>query len=879
MLIRWVATAQKTISAFLTLGMLFHAPPLFATDKLSDSPEERIPADQEQPLVVELFFDNLSAGIQLCYRHNGDFWIPFELFQQHARLPAVEDSASKMRLTTTLGPIDFDLSSLREFEGEQCVSFTALKETFHVHPLFNEYLYAIKILVPWRPVTSLKGKKKRAIEPDISAPRNSLSFLHVESDASYSFHDSNSDYFLEIEAGGRIGAGMWDIRTRGYKHDKLSLSQYHWTTLSKNTVLRIGTGTSQVYNLVNNSEYTGIQFAWNNRNILQNLDDTYYSDSDALLNIDRTQRRTIEGTGPPAGIAELRFDGRVAARQRISFDGKFMFSNVRMTTDLRITEVYIYEYSTLEKPLRIIDYTQSTSNRSLARHEILLHCGAGRSGNPLDEDYSSSTSLTGFTHMLYGLNERVTLEGSIQYDPYAQSIGQLLGFVMSVGSRWNTSFYGAQSNGHYGADVSINGYGKTWSVSQRSQWNEKGFGFDTRERKQRHILRLQARPFSWLNAFIYGNYTQENGSVISRHLLPGAHLQIFPRTRLSAIPYDSDGTYHYEASLRPRRDTDVRLRYEDKVITANVDYDFRNGSNSLQLYHSYAPKNEMHASSAYFSWYPQNNRNDRIRLGASHMHGRFGFSGSWSRDINTGLSIALSYYDNMFNASGLSIEDSPYLSDNYDNHTISLTLKWDLGHSGKRFYPINRAAISQTRGGMAGALKIMTDTNVSQSSINDVSILINGRKLGQRQIGGTFFVGNLRPGVYTVSVDPENLPLEMVIEQQNIKVEVQSGAVTEVNIPVFTEYGAAGKVCTASEHMLANVPVSIVDSAGKIVKQTKTDQFGYYRIDGLRQGNYTAKVTTTKEGEPDHVTETDFTITQDFLFEVDIIIPESREQQ
>ena len=66
---------------------------------------------------------------------------------------------------------------------------------------------------------------------------------------------------------------------------------------------------------------------------------------------------------------------------------------------------------------------------------------------------------------------------------------------------------------------------------------------------------------------------------------------------------------------------------------------------------------------------------------------------------------------------------------------------------------------------MAGALKIMTDSKISRSQINDVSILLNGRKLGQRQIGGDFFVGNLRPGIYTVSVDPENLPLELVVEQ------------------------------------------------------------------------------------------------------------------
>ena len=53
-----------------------------------------------------------------------------------------------------------------------------------------------------------------------------------------------------------------------------------------------------------------------------------------------------------------------------------------------------------------------------------------------------------------------------------------------------------------------------------------------------------------------------------------------------------------------------------------------------------------------------------------------------------------------------------------------------------------------------------------------------------------------------------------------------------------------------------------------------TDQFGYYRIDGLRQGSYTARAMTTKEDKPDRIAETNFIITDDFLFEIDIIVPE-----
>lgn len=868
--IKWLL---KTVSVFLALSIVFCPSQLIAADIPTSFKNSQESAIENTPLVVELFFNDQSAGIQLCYQGRNDFWIPFELFQKHAHLPRHPERKGNIHYTTTLGSIDFNPETLQEFDGQKCVSFTTLKETFHAHILFNEFLYAIKILIPWRPVTlSKRDRKKVVVTPDIPAPDNSLSFLHIESDISHRFHHETQSHF-ELEAGGRAVDGIWNIMGQGNPAKKLSLSRYHWTTLDRNSALRIGTGTSQMYNLLGNLDYTGLQIAWNNRSILPNIDNVRYSDTDVLLNIDRTQRRTIEGTGPPAGIAELRFDGRVAARQRISFDGRFIFRNVRMATDLRVTEVYLYEHSFLEKPVRIIDYTRSTANRSLEPDEVLFHGAIGREGNLLDDD-ASPALLTGFTHLLYGLTERMTLEGSFQYNPQAESIDQLLGAVMSIGSRWNTALYAARSNGRFGADATVEGYGKTWRFSQRSLWNEKGFGYDTRERKERHILRLQARPFSWLNTFVYGNYTKENDTVTSRHLLPGGHLYLSPRTRLSAIPDDSDGTYHYEAYLRPRYDTDMRLRYEDKVITANIDHDFRNSNSTLQFIHSYAPANKTHASSAYFNWHPQGYRNNRVQLGASYTRGRFGFTSSWSKDINTGLSFILAYHDNMYHASGLSIDDNAFLPDDTDRRSISFTLSWDLGRSNSRFFPINRTAISHTRGGMAGALKIMTDSRIGQSSINDVAILINGRKLRQQQIGGTFFVGNLKPGIYTVSVDPENLPLELVVEQQSIKVEVQSGAVTEVNIPVYAEYGAAGKVTTASGHALAGVPIRVADSENKTTKQVMTDQFGYYRIDGLRQGSYTARAMTTKEDKPDRIAETNFIITDDFLFEIDIIVPE-----
>ena len=136
-----------------------------------------------------------------------------------------------------------------------------------------------------------------------------------------------------------------------------------------------------------------------------------------------------------------------------------------------------------------------------------------------------------------------------------------------------------------------------------------------------------------------------------------------------------------------------------------------------------------------------------------------------------------------------------------------------------------------------------------------------------------FFIGNLRPGIYSVSVDTEKLPVELAVERQKTKVEVRSGSVTEVIIPVYAEYGAVGKVSSASGNALAERMVGISDSEGTIVKKTLTDRFGYYRVDGLRKGSYTATVLDTGTDMPDHMSETGFTITNAFLFDIDLVVP------
>jgi len=849
--------ARKTGTA-LCIGFLCYASPVRALEQ----EEKTLDTVRDEQLLVELFFNEKKFGTTTCYRYNDDYWVPFSLFLNETGLDEPPPGHQQPRFNTTIGTIKFDTDALRKVEGQECISFTTLKKVFRVHTLQNTAEYAIKFLVPWSPLTDKQENKAQPLSPDIEAPESTLSFLHLEGNTTWHFNDDKRWNYLEFEAGGRIAGGTWDLMTTGDPEKKLSLSRYHWTTWNKNTAFRLGTGSSQITTLLSDLVYTGAQFAWNNRDILRNLDNERYSNTDVLLNLDRTQRRTLEGSGPPGGVAELRFEGSVVARQRITLDGKFVFRNVRMADNLRKTEVYIYEHTAQAKPLRIIDFTRTIASRSLEKGELLFHGGVGQYGNPLIDDNRTNT-LTGFSHLLYGLSDAITFDGVLQHNPNKESVDFMLGSVLSIGSRWKAGLYGAYSHGRYGAESSLEGYGKAWTFSSRSLWHETGFGYKHRDEYEHHSLRLQVSPFSFLSTYLYGNYDRTGEDVTSDYLLPGARIAVSSRLSFSALPEDSDGEYVYEAVYRPDHRTTITSRYKDSTVITNIDRDFLHSS--LQFINTYVPDNGQIISNVYFDWYPENSFSDRFSIGMSYTDGAFGVTGSVTRYINAGLHLSLTYSNNMINAEGFTIDENlSMFLEKENNHYLYASLTWDLGWSGKKFHPIERSAISHTRGAIAGNLNIEDNARLSSSDINNIGIIVNGRTMRQRQLDGSFFVGNLPPGIYRVSADPENLPVELSLDNRELKVEVESGAVTGFSIPVFASYSVAGMINTPDGKGVPGLSLLVLDQNNNQITTGLTDEFGYYRTDGLRNGEYVISVGGQRRA---------FTINNDYLFDVNMTLP------
>ncbi|NTU96649.1 MAG: carboxypeptidase regulatory-like domain-containing protein [Chlorobiaceae bacterium] len=822
---------------------------------------------ETETLLAEIFINGRSAGSVVCFRQDGEYWIPFSLFIEKSGLKMPEPGMVTLPYETSLGTITFNTGSLKAIDQTTCISLGVLKKTFLVNGRFDMSNFAFVLDIPWQAGSPMPKKAERAaVKPDITAPSSSLSFLRIEPTATWDFnHDPEKNLFAE--AGGRILNGVWDVTFEGDPEKHMIPTRYHWTTYNRHLAVRLGTGSGDVQSLLDDTPFTGIQFGWNNHNILNQLDFERYSDSDIFLTLDRTQQRTIEGKGPPAAIAELRLDGVVVARQRIGLDGRFVFSNVRMTTDLRKTEVFIFERSLREKPLAVLNYTISILNRSMPAHELLIRGGTGVVGNPLDKT-GIKRQQTGFAHIQYGLGNRITVEAAYQYNPATFSSDFMAGTSMSIGKHWATAIYTADVNGHFGTDARFEGHGRNWDLSGISSWREADFSGDGAEREESHSLRLSTsllRPFDLL---LYGNLEKKGDTTAKRFLLPGAYWSIFNWLTLSAIPND-DEQYRYEADLKLGSTSDMSVVYQNRMVTGDLRTDI---SESLigRLLNTYSIDTHSNLTSLYLDWYPAASRYDVIRVGASRSDGEYGFSGAWSKYMNAGLRFTLQYSYNMNNAQQIESQENFTETGIVQNamQYIGFTMTWDMGFSKKKSYPINRSAISTTRGGLAGSLDIMNETRLGSSDINNVDILVNGRKLSQRQIDGTFFVGNLRPGIYMVDIDTEKLPLELNVTKSSVKAEVRNGAVTEVNIPVYAEYGVAGCLSDRAGNPLPGRVLEITGKDGKPTGEVTTDQFGYYRFDGLRPGTYSVRPAGSGI-----TSEKTFVITNDFIFDVNVVIP------
>lgn len=827
-------------------------------------------------MLVGVYVNSRERGTMTLQLLSGEYWIPWNEFLAVAGVPSAFEQDGIATIATSIGDIRFDTRQLRLFDGQRHVSFRMLEEQFRVFPSFNQPLFAVMIQLPWSPALP-KTVRGDALKPDVTAPDASVAFVH--SGFQFSSESGQPDtQRYELMSGGRAAGGVWDMKLEGDKTvNQLQPVQYHWTSLAANSAFRLGTGITESATLLGSIPFTGAQFAVSNRPILTFFDQSFSSAQDSFMSFNGDQRRTIEGDGPPAGIAELRFDDKIVARQRIRLDGRFSFPDIQMGSGARKIEVYLYVRSLLDKPDTVLNYTQSISSRALEAGQLLLSGGAGVSGNPLLDDQAGTTfsDLVSFGRLRYGVNRWLTAETALQHSDLFGCNEGMAGVVLSIGSSWNAGAYAALSNERYGTELSIERQGKRSSLFLTSTSYQKGCRSDNQPTTSHQFLYYSLRPRQNINLSLMGQRDQSDDNDDTNdndYLRPGLSLFFGSGIGFSITPvFDQQKSYQYELSWS-RQAVQWHMSYYDNIVDMSASADVSDRVR-VRLAHRHDHSSNIDQTSAYFDWYTTPQRRALLQLVGTYADAEQGLSLSYHRPVNAGVELSIGYRYSMLNALQLDTSDLNISNEPKIKHALNLSLSLDFGWSGKRFQPVNHSTLSPTRGGIAGSVAFEDKVRPQSSSLEKVGILINGRNVAQDQERGSFFAGNLKPGLYRVTLDPADLPVELSADSKGKIVEVKSGAITNVSIPVYAEYGVAGQVTDPDGNGLADREV-FVRKLGEALPVSAgfTNQFGYYRLDGLRNGVYSISSELLIDGRKTMIERT-VSIQDNYVFDVNLQSP------
>ena len=123
---------------------------------------------------------------------------------------------------------------------------------------------------------------------------------------------------------------------------------------------------------------------------------------------------------------------------------------------------------------------------------------------------------------------------------------------------------------------------------------------------------------------------------------------------------------------------------------------------------------------------------------------------------------------------------------------------------------------------------------------------------------GKYEFDDLTPGVYEVkgtytkttgtgtaaggSVEQLDAIVAVTIVDKDMTADLQFKT-EPVNPPITKTYSISGKVTDSNGTTLNGITVQLIDSTGKVIATTSTNDKGNYQFDGLKPGNYKVEVT------------------------------------
>lgn len=790
------------------------------------------------------------------------FFVPLENFISLCGCK-VEWGSDLVQISTPLGRVELQRGEIVTVRGIPYLQSDVIEQRFETAVVFTPSEFALEFDFPWNRIERRTSSLANSpLAPEVLAPSATLSSLRFDL-RTEDRGDLNvtSGYGL---FGGRLAGGWWRGRFES-STGRIALRDYGWTRIWGQKLLLVGHQRLNLHPLMGSVELTGAQAAWTN----QPLDAFYRSSySSELLPRRLHTMNTIQGFGPPAGMAELRVNDRMVARQRISLGGQYEFNDVYLPArQANRVEVLLYDRRNPMAPVAIEDHSRTGSEMLLSKGGIVMAGGFGLAGNPtrdlIGETFAPlnrTSGPAGFYQLRYGLTEGWTLDGLIQS---RGSSAQILGGVIGqLGRHFGVSGGLSSANGRLGYDLDFYGRGERWKFSARSRTTQSGFYSPRSDVYADHFVEVGYRVSSRLDMGLIAR-SRVVSDLETSFLLPAITWIPSRRFSLRARP-GFDGRYSLDAQFIPRVGARIGLSTSSGHSFIYLTQDIRSGLRFT--FGSEFGETGGTRQSAVIDWTIGEERRTSISAGALFTNGKPGFLVGINRALSAGLFVGGSYES----ASLVGLyDDLPGMSEDFSRWTMSLS--GDLAMAGGKFVPANSLAIDRSMGGIGGRLTLDPNAVGFKVDLSGTSILLNGQVSAETDAAGSYFIGQLPAGVYLVTIDPDGLPIELSPVKNRVTVEVAAGAVTRFDFELRAEYGIAGRVRLPNGQPAIGVLLELADSAGKVVTRTSTDQFGLYRMDGLPVGTYVLRAVA--ESLPEGVqpgSSRQIPITDDFLFDQDL---------
>ncbi len=765
------------------------------------------------------------------------------------------------RLLTPLGEAVLQAEDLVEINGLEYIQQHAIAERLHITLTFVQEEFAIALDVPWNPEAKKRSAAVSETDVQFYPPRFGLSTIRQK--LAYTERDGESVSTSSTLVGGRLFEGAWRIEVDSDFNDITNVRDYTWYRSWNNTLFQLGQQYVTLHPLLTGVELTGLQIGWTNQPLER------FSLSSApreLLPRYSTAVQTFRGRAAPGFLAQLRVDGRIVEHQVVGLDGSYEFTETSISSGaLTRIEVYLFDYRNARTPADIHEFTVTSSALLLPKGKRAWLAGIGGSGNPLDEfiqpELAQPLELQSFLQWRQGVSENLTIEASLQEisgDFQAQT-----GIITRPFTSVILEAAGGLSKNKFAYNVNLETIFPRWRLLASSSFFPESYSLlSDSEENRTHSAELHYRVNDRLQIGVKGAY-HESGSEEKAFVLPFAAWSLFSKLFLRAMP-NSDGEYRVDGYtwLTPA----IRLSFfaEDAAsVELSQTIRSRYGISLSATFDS----GKLDEYTAMFKRYAGQGRDPYLHTGFTVRDDHIYYVAGGGLDIFPGIQAEVLYQGQKFDQSRQGEEA----------YAVMFKLSTNFSMAGGRLFPASTESLRRNQGAIAGRIQVQHSPAASTIyDLENITILVGPNRRVRTDRSGNFFCGNLQEGVYTVELDLENVPFELVPQRTRLTARVAADAVTRVDFVTQPEYGIAGRLTDNAGNRLQGVRVELLDAQGTMVKNAMTDQFGLYRIDGLPSGTYRLRITAQSFPDPLMTSpEREIQLVDDFLFGQDLQVPVS----